>query len=122
MWKVSVNGESQRLVVREITDNTDHLLENMMMDCWVLVFALDNKQSFGKKLTSSRTAPSQAKARPVVCIVLCCVLLTTGQPCLAPIQTGGQFTMMSTCSGKLQSGFQTSSLQFTIFPNLRITI
>ena len=69
MLKVSVNGESQRLVVREITDNTD--LENVMMDCWVLVFALDNKQSFGKKLTSSRTAPSQAKARPVVCIGVC---------------------------------------------------
>ena len=51
MLKVSVNGESQRLVVREVTGmmyNTDQLLENMMIDCWVLVFALDNKQSFGK--------------------------------------------------------------------------
>ena len=46
---VSVNGESQRLMVREVTDlmyNTDLHLENMT-DCWVLVFALDNKESFG---------------------------------------------------------------------------
>ena len=53
MLKVSVNGESQRLVVREVTDlmyNPEQLQENMMMDCWVLVFALDNKQSFGEKL------------------------------------------------------------------------
>ena len=55
MLKVSVNGESQRVVVREVTDlmyNTD-----IMMDCWVLVFALDNKQSFGEKLRSSRIPP-----------------------------------------------------------------
>ena len=46
---VSVNGESQRLMVREVTDlmyNTDLHQENMT-DCWVLVFALDNKESFG---------------------------------------------------------------------------
>ena len=51
MLKVSVNDESQSLVVREMTDlmyNTDHLQENMV-DCWVLVYALDNKQSFGKR-------------------------------------------------------------------------
>ena len=51
MLKVSVNDESQSLVVREMTDlmyNTDHLQEDMV-DCWVLVFALDDKQSFGIK-------------------------------------------------------------------------
>ena len=49
MLKVSVNDESQSLVVREMTDlmyNTDHLQEDMV-DCWVLVFALDDKLSFG---------------------------------------------------------------------------
>ena len=49
MLKVSVNDESQSLVVREMTDlmyNTDHLQEDMV-DCWVLVFALDYKLSFG---------------------------------------------------------------------------
>ena len=49
MLMVSVNGESQRLMVREVTDlmyNTDLHQENMT-DCWVLVFALDNKESFG---------------------------------------------------------------------------
>ena len=53
MLKVSVNGESQRLVVREVTDlmyNTEQLQENPMVDCWVLVFGLDDKQSFGEKL------------------------------------------------------------------------
>ena len=48
---MSVNDESQSLVVREVTDlmyNTDHLQEDMV-DCWVLVFALDDKQSFGIK-------------------------------------------------------------------------
>ena len=48
---MSVNDESQSLVVREMTDlmyNTDHLQEDMV-DCWVLVFALDDKQSFGIK-------------------------------------------------------------------------
>ena len=49
---MSVNGESQKLVVREMTDlmyNTDHLQDDAMIDCWVLVFALDCEQSFGKR-------------------------------------------------------------------------
>ena len=64
MLKVSVNGESQRLVVRELTDlmyNTDHIQENAMMDCWVLVYSLDCEQSFGRNLFFSISSPLEAE-------------------------------------------------------------
>ena len=82
---------------------------------------------FAKKLADWKMQLSGSWGQPCLlcCVVLCCVVLHCAvlycvmcywlQVSLAPIQTGGQFTMMSTCSGKLQSGFQTSSLQFTIY-------
>ena len=43
MLSVSVNGITDRLEVREVRD-----MQEGLTDCLVLVYALDDKQSFGK--------------------------------------------------------------------------